>query len=57
MLKIIVVGLVDTVTDELGSSFFGGHAEVVILEEEGVGEEASMQLPTTGVALSWMVRS
>jgi hypothetical protein len=27
------------------------------LEEEGVGEEASMQLPTTGVALSWMVRS
>ena len=31
MLKILVVGLVDTVTDELGSTFLGGNIRVVIL--------------------------
>ena len=37
VLEILVIGLVDTVTDELGCAFFGGNVRVVILEEEGVG--------------------
>ena len=54
MLEIPVIGLVDTITDELGCTFLSGNVRVVILEEEGVG---SLHAVTTGVALSWMVRS
>ena len=36
MLEILVIGLVNTATDELGCTFFGGNLRVVILEEEGV---------------------
>ena len=37
VLKILVVGLVDTVTDEFGCTFIGGNLRKVILEVEGVG--------------------
>ena len=55
MLEILVIGLVDTVTDELGGAFLGGNVRVVVLEEEGVG--GLHAICTAGVALSWMVRS
>ena len=35
--NILVIGIVDTVTDEFGCNFLGGDLRIVILEEEGVG--------------------
>ena len=37
VLEILVIGLINTVTDELGCTFLGGNVRVVILEEEVVG--------------------
>ena len=37
VLEILVIGLVNTVTDEFGRTFLGGNVRIVILEEESVG--------------------
>ena len=37
MLEVLVIGLVNTVTDELGCTFLCVDVRVVILEEEGMG--------------------
>ena len=54
VLEILVIGLVNTITDELDCTFLSDNIRVVILEEEGVGGLNVVFM--TGVALSWMVR-